>query len=245
MKSLIAAVAIPVLLCAISHADAQKHKATKAEVDFQNKVITTLFNSLPKNYKGWSRDLPIGDGDDNKIEEGQSISDCQGDECYEWIEMIATYSGARVPGGEAAALQKQIAEAKDGELKSALTWKLQNNFGVSIRLMTNVTSDVVEYGSCQNGGFQKLPPPAGWDSYTFATLSPCKKDSERDLGDYNIFSMGVQPKQEKGHNVFQLNPGLKGTHKVQNIVLALEGSREVAGDFVKNMNTAALRELLK
>lgn len=91
---------------------------------------------------------------------------------------------------------------------------------------------------------QTLAPPAGWDSYTFATLSPCEKDSDRELGDYNIFSIGLKPKLVGKHNVFQLNPALKGMHKVQNILLVLEGSKESAQDFVKNMNTAALRSLL-
>lgn len=245
MKIPITVITILALLCITCRIEAQSHKATKAEVEFQNRVIKTLFNSLPKNYKGWGRDLPIGDGDDNQINEGQNISDCQGDECYEWIEAIATYSGSRVPGGEAEMINKQKAETKDDELKRALTWRLQNNFGLSIRLMTNVTSDVVHYTYCKDGGLQKLPPPPGWDSYVFVTLSPCKKDSERDLGDYNIFSMGPLPKQDHGHNVFQLNPALKGAHKVQNIVLVLEGSREVAQDFVKNMNTEALRSLMK
>lgn len=230
-----------VFYCMSLAASAQSHKATKAEVEFQNKVITTLFNSLPKNYKGWGRDLPIGDGDDNKIELDQNITDCNGDGCYEWIETIAVYSGNQTP--EAEALRKQM-DAVRGEQKMALEWKFQNNFTLSVRLMVNVTSDVVAYRFCPNGGMQTLAPPAGWDSYTFATLSPCEKDSDRELGDYNIFSIGLKPKLVGKHNVFQLNPALKGMHKVQNILLVLEGSKESAQDFVKNMNTAALRSLL-
>lgn len=229
-----------ILLSIATISSAQSHKATKAEVEFQNKVITTLFNSLPKNYKGWERDLPIGDGDDNKIELDQTITDCKGDECFEWIEIIAVYGGERTPEGEALRKQK---DAANDEQKSALEWKLHNNYSLSVRFMANVTSDVVEYGLCPNQTLQNLTPPAGWDSYTFATLSPCKKDSQRDLGDYNIFSIGVKPKQGGKYNVFPLNPALKGMHKVQNIVLVLEGSKENALEFVKSMNTTSFRNL--
>lgn len=229
-----------VFCCMTPAASAQSHKATKAEVEFQNKVITTLFNAMPKNFKGWDRDLPIGDADDNKIELDQTISDCKGDECYEWVEIIAVYSGLRTP--EAEALNKQKTGASDDQ-KSALEWKQQNNFSLTVRFMANVTSDVVSYGLCPNQGLQVMTPPAGWDAYTLATLSPCKKESDRDLPDYNIFTIGLKPKVGK-HNVYELNPALKGTHKVQNIVLVLGGSKEMAQEFVKNMNTAALRSLL-
>lgn len=232
---------LPVFVCASIASVAQSHKATKAEVEYQNKVITTLFNSLPKDFKGWGRDLPIGNGDDNKIELNQTITDCNGDGCFEPIEIIAIYSGNSTPEGEALAKQK---DAAHGEQKMALEWRLQNNFTLSVRIMTNVTSDMVSYQYCANGGLQNPAPPAGWDSYAFASLSPCDKDSERDLGDYNIFSIGIKPKFNGKHNVFQLNPALKGAHKVQNIVLVLEGSKESALEFVKSMNTASLRSLL-
>jgi len=229
------------LLCATFSAAAQSHKATKAEVEYQNKAITTIFNALPKNYKGWDRDLPIGDGDDNKIELDQTITNCKGDECYEGVEIIAVYSGERTQ--EAAALSKQK-DAAQGDQKDALGFKLHNMFSISVRFMTNTTTDLVNYEFCPNGGFQNLPPPPGWDAYSFATLNPCKKDSQRDLGDYSFFSIGPKPKFVNGHNEFPLNPALIGAHKTQNIVLVLEGSKESALEFVKNVDVAKLRSLL-
>lgn len=222
-------------------ATAQSHKATKAEVEYQNKAITTIFNALPKNYKGWDRDLPIGDGDDNKIELDQTITNCQGDGCYEGVEIIAIFSGNRTPEG--AALTKQRDAAK-GDQKDALEFKLHNTLSISVRFMTNTTTDLVNYEFCPNGGFQNLAPPPGWDAYSFATMSPCMKDNERELGDYSFFSIGPKPKFNKGHNEWPLNPALKGAHKTQSIVLVLEGSKESALEFVKSVDVAKLRSLL-
>jgi hypothetical protein len=210
-------------------AKAQKHKATQAEVDFNNSVLTALYSSLPKNYNGWDRDYPIGDAEDRQMSVGDVVSDCQGDECYEWIELIATYSGTRTQTSALVALQKQIAAAKSDEERRALEWKMNNNYTLSIRLMVNVTNDVVEYSFCKDNGYQKIQPPANWDAHIFATLAPCKKDSNRDLGDINFFTMGVPPTLSNGHNIFKLDPALKGKHKVQNIVLYIEGDKD--GDY--------------
>jgi len=251
MRNISLTLALLFLFCSLQ---AQKsHKASKAEADFCTKVMTTLNGALPENYKNWDRNLLSED--EGELQEGSTVDDCKGGENCDLFLAPCIYSAPYNDPTQAkfkAEIDAITATDKASlNKKDKLSYRLISTYGLTLKLMANFgASEYFDY--CQPGGYQKLTPPAGWDAQYFGSMENCFSGEGYQQGDIIFLAMGQIPtiaekkvaNRYRGTPVFPLNPALTGKYKVQNIVLYIQGSKELVADFVKNMNTAALRALI-
>lgn len=232
-------------------ANAQKHKATKAEADYYNK-FQVLYSSMPEKFRGGAMD-DFG-ARPSEISEGDQMNDCKSLDCY-MLLATANY-GFAYKNADADALKNQInaikgTDAASIKKKSQLEYKLNNEYGLSIKLMSNfVTGEYFLY--CKGSNYQKLTPPTGWDGWYMGSMANCPDFSGVQSADASFVFMGAapevketaRPETTKGVPTFPLNPSDINQFKVKNVVLYIQGSKELVTEFVKNMNTASLRALI-
>lgn len=249
--------ALTLWLIAISFcAWSQKHKATKAEVEFNNRVMHALNGALPQDYKKWDLNL-LSEGED-QMHEGTSINDCKPNNCWETLNATAVYE---VPydNPEYVKLNNEMESIRGTDKaslakKRALEFKSINTFRITLKLFVNFRNgEAMTY--CKPGGYQKLPPPAGWDIHYFGEMGPCPEaDTDAVQQDASFIVMGPAATTVKetrfetnylGEPQFPLNPALGGQHKVQNIVMYIQGAKELVQDFMTRVDTQMLRALLE
>ncbi|MBS1977800.1 MAG: hypothetical protein JST46_10545 [Bacteroidetes bacterium] len=240
------------LLILISFAShAQKHKATKAEADYYNQ-FQVLYSSMPEKFRGGSMD-DFG-ARPSEISEGDQMQDCKSLDCY-MLLATANY-GFAYKNADAVALKSQInaikgTDAASLKKKDQLEYKLTNEYGLSIKLMANfVSGEYFLY--CKGSNYQKLTPPAGWDGWYMGSMANCPDFSGVQSADASFVFMGsapevketARPETTKGVPTFPINPSDINQFKVKNVVLYIQGSKELVAEFVKNMDTASLRGLI-
>lgn len=234
----------------------QQHNATKAEVEFNNRVMHALNGALPQHYKNWNLNLLSEMSD--QMEEGTKIDDCKPNDCWETLYATAVYE-APYNDSENIKLDKEIAAITGTDNASlakrrALEFKSMNDFNLTIKLFANFrNNESMIY--CKSGGYQKLPPPAGWDIYYFGEMGPCPQQHEDAVqADASFIVMGQPattvketrfPTNYFGDPQFPLNPALGGQHEVQNIVMYIQGSKELVQDFMTHVDAQMLRALMQ
>ena len=244
---------LPVIILVTAASYAQKHEATKAEADYYNK-FEVLYTSLPEKFKGGTMD-DFG-ARPSEVSEGDMMNDCKSIDCY---MLLATANYGFAYGNSAADdLRNQINSIKatdeaSRKKREKLEYKLSNDYGVSVKLMANfVSGEYFEY--CKGaGGYQKLTPPAGWDGWYLGTMAECPDFSGVQTSDASFLFMGAEPsvkettlqENTKGVPAFPVSPADISQFKVKNIVLYIQGSKELVAEFVKSMDTASLRALIQ
>lgn len=251
MKPILILLMMAVTFCAWS-----QHKANKAEVEFNNRVVHALNGALPKDYKNW--DLNLLSEMEDQMEEGTQIQDCKPNDCWETLNATAVYE-APYNSDEYMKLTKEIdaitgTDAASKAKKRALEFKQINNFRLTIKLFANFrNNESMTY--CKAGGYQKLPPPAGWDVHYFGEMGPCPQpvtDAVQQDASFIVLGAPASSVRETryetnylGDPQFPLNPALGGQHKVQNIVMYIQGSKELVQDFMTHVDAQSLRALMQ
>lgn len=244
------------LICISFYTWSQQHKATKAEVEFNNRVMHALNGALPQHYKDWNLNL-LSEMED-QMDEGTNIDDCKPGNCWETLNATAVYE-APYNNDEYVKLNKEIdgitgTDKASLAKKRALEFKSINNFRLTIKLFANFrNNESMTY--CKQGGYQMLPPPAGWDLHYFGEMGPCPQpDTDAVQQDASFIVMGApattvnERRYETnylGDPQFPLNPTLGGQHKVQNIVMYIQGSKELVQDFMNHVDSKMLRALMQ
>jgi hypothetical protein len=253
------AIAIILFALVVNHLSAQDGKpATQADINFHNKVKEVFQKAMPTNFREW--DFSIPQSNTALYEIGNYVSFCEGTSCFRSEQMEATYDGSQIKFNENIALQKEIqsmnASAPDYVKKLSIALgKLENITKLQISFCVNCGEmGTLEY--CKPAGYQKLPPPTGWNSY-YTSPSPlsCITDTGRleDAIDISIFSMGVLPTLTEnkesipieGTLRYTLNKALMKTYKIQNVVLKIQGAKQNALELVKGIDVELFQLLIQ
>jgi hypothetical protein len=241
-----------ILLLVVSfEANSQSHKATKAEADYYNK-FTILYSALPEKFRG-------GDMDDfgarpGEISVGDNMADCKTSDCYT-LMATCVYDIGKDESYQALKKEKEALKGNDdasNKKRDAIDYRINSRYGLTVKLMANYdTGEYFEY--CQAGGNKRLDAPSGWDGWLMGTMENCVDFSGVQNADASFIFMGPAPMTKetrgsiayKGVPAFPINPADVHQFKVKNIVLYVQGSKELVAEFVKSMNTAALRAMLE
>jgi hypothetical protein len=231
----------------------QNHKATKPEADYYNKYAT-LYGALPEKFRGKDMDDFGARPGDTAV--GDAMDDCKSPDCY-MLVATANYN-FEYNNAAANALKSQIDAIKgtdDASLakKDLLEYKRNNEFGVSVKLMANFMSGEYFMYCKATGSYQKLAAPAGWDGWYMGSMATCPDFSGVQSADASFLFMGPAPavketdnkERLKGTPTFPVNPADIHQFKVKNVVLYIQGSKELVAEFVKNMDAKALRALIE
>ena len=170
MKTSLLALSLLLLFCS---SVAQSHKATKAEAEYYTKVMKTLNGALPEKYKNWDRNL-LSEGEDETTE-GQSIFDRPGKDRDLFTAPCIYGAPYNDPTYQKLKAESDAVKGTDDasrKKKEEIDYKLSNTYVLSLRFMANFSSG--EYFMyCKSGGYQKLPPPDGWDAQYFGSTENC------------------------------------------------------------------------
>lgn len=221
------------------------------EVDFENRISTALLEALPHDFKGWAVIFPAYHP---KVAGETMIANCQqGVDCFYSDGFHIVYDGTTIKGDDLTKFRDSMKTVGYDWHLAALMTRYTNSHQVVVNISFNESQLLGDFRYCETWGYKTIPPPAGIDHYYFASISSCfPQDAKNSIPDINIFTIGQAPKivdrPQRGYNnasvVFALKSGLTPALKVQNIVIRIQGSKELVQEFLQKTDFAGLKKLL-